>query len=211
MQYSAYPQLPQTLSPEQREVIAYPREGEAPLFVQGAFGTGKTTALLARLCALVREGRRPYEILVLVPQRAQAERFEQALASLSGPSRGKVDTVTFYGFARRAVALFWPLVAKAAGFCRPQQEPTFLTIETTQYFMWRIVEPLIQREGYFSALAIRRGRLLSQLIDNLNKAALVGFPYTEILPRLRSAWTGSEDHVNAYWQAQDCAIRFRAY
>ena len=166
---------------------------------------------MARLAALLREGRRPYEILVLVPQRAQGERYERAIAELGGPTRGGVDIVTFYGLARRAVALFWPLIAPLAGLAHPDREPTFLTIETTQYFMWRIVEPLIAEEGYFSDLAIRRGRLLSQLIDNLNKSALVGFDHTDILPRLRAAWTGSADHINSYWQAQDCAIRFREY
>jgi hypothetical protein len=77
--------------------------------------------------------------------------------------------------------------------------------------MWRITEPLIQQEGYFSDLRIRRERLLSQLVDNLNKSALVGFGHTEVLPRLRAAWTGAPDRINGYWQAQDCAIRFREY
>ena len=208
--------IPETLSPAQRQIVAHPREGEPPLLVQGDCGAGKSTALAARLCALVREGRRPYEMLVIVPQRAQAARFEQALALLDGPSRGKADIVTLYSLARRSVALFWPLVAGAgssagAAFSQPQREPTFLTIETAQFFMWQIVEPLIQREGYFRDLAIRRGRLLSQLIDNLNKSALVGFPYTEILSRLRGAWVGDADHINSYWQAQDCAIRFRSH
>jgi hypothetical protein len=62
-----------------------------------------------------------------------------------------------------------------AGFAQPDKEPVFLTIETAQYFMWRVVEPLVTNQGYFSDLAIRRGRLLAQIIDNLNKAALVGF------------------------------------
>ena len=199
------------LTPGQQRVVSYPRDGAGPLWVGGLPGSGKSTALVARLAALLREGRRPYEILVLAPQRAQAERYEAALAQLDAPTRGGVDLVTFYGLARRSVALFWPLVAEQAGFARPDREPTFLTIETAAYFMWRIVEPLMAREGYFSDITIRRERLLSQLIDNLNKSALVGFGHSEIFSRLRGAWTGSPEHAGRFLQAQDCALRFREY
>jgi hypothetical protein len=203
--------LPERLTDPQRQVASYPRDGGQSLFLRGLPGTGKTTALLARLAALLREGRRPSEILVLVPQRAQALPFEQLLAQLDAPVRGEVDVLTFYGLSRRAVSLFWPVLGASAGFAHPEREPTFLTIETTQYFVWRLVEPLIEREGYFSQLTMRRARLLSQLIDNLNKSALMGYSHTDIYQRLRSAWTGTQDHLNVYWQAQDCAIRFREY
>jgi hypothetical protein len=203
--------LPETLTAWQRDVVSYPRQGGGSLFLRGWPGTGKSTALLARLAALLREGRRPHEILVLLPQRAQVERYEALLKRLDAPTRGGVELATFYSLSRRAVALFWPLVAAAAGFRHPEREPIFLTIETAQYFLWRIVEPLITQQGYFRDLAIRRGRLLSQLLDNLNKSALVGFDHTDIYARLRGAWTGSVEGLNRFWQAQDCALRFREY
>ena len=105
------PAIPERLTDVQRRVVSFPRDGGGRLFLRGLPGSGKTTALVARLAALLREGRRPYEILVLVPQRAQVERFERALATLGhSPTRGCADILTFYSFARRAVALFWPLV-----------------------------------------------------------------------------------------------------
>ncbi|MFO7918549.1 MAG: hypothetical protein R6V13_10765 [Anaerolineae bacterium] len=203
--------LPESLTPPQRRVVSYPRDEGGCLVLRGLPGTGKSTALLARLAALLREGRRPYEILFLVAQRAQGQRYERALASLDAPTRGGADILTFYGLSRRAVSLFWPLVSEAGGFAWPDKEPTFLTIETAQYFMWRIVEPLIAEKGYFGELTIRRERLLSQLIDNLNKAALVGFDHDEVYRRLRGAWTGDSDHINYYWQAQECINKFREY
>ena len=202
---------PETLTARQSQVVAFPREGGQTLYLRGLPGTGKTTALVARLAALLSEGRRPYEVLVLVPQRRQVDRYDRALSGLTGPVRGGVDVVTFYGLSRRAVDLFWPLVARPAGFASPDREPTFLTLETTQFFMWRIVAPLIADEGYFSDLTIRRERLLSQLIDNLNKSAVVGFEHTDICRRLRGAWTGSAEQINSYLQAQQCATRFRQY
>ena len=182
--------LAHQLTSLQQRIVSFPREGGASLFLRGVPGTGKSTAIQARLAALLREGRRPYEILVLVPHRAQGDRYEQMIAGLPAPTRGGVEIVTFYTLAQRAVNLFWPLIAREAGFRDPDQEPTFLTIETTQYFMWRLVEPLIAREGYFGNLVIRRGNLMTQLIDNLNKSALVGFDHTDIYRRAqrRLAW-----------------------
>jgi len=202
-----------SLTADQERVASYGDRGTLCLY--GPPGTGKTTALQAYLARRLAAGERPDRFLVLLPQRAHVRRYEEALverlAAYDAPVRGGVDLVTFPGFCQRQIALFWPLVAAEAGFLRPDEEPVFLTIETTQYYMWRIVEPLITERGYFSDVAVRRGRLLSQLIDNLNKSALVGFDHREIEPRLRAAWTGTPDRLASYRQAQECATLFRAY
>ncbi|MHB1294071.1 MAG: UvrD-helicase domain-containing protein [Anaerolineae bacterium] len=199
------------LSDLQQQVVSFPRDGGARLYVHGPAGTGKSTALIHRVTRLLQEGVRTYEMLVMVPRRAEGERYERALARLEAPSRGGIDLVTYNGFTRRAVALFWPLVARAAGFRHPEREPVFLTIESAQYHMLQVCEPLIADGGYFSDLTIRRGRLLSQLIDNLNKSALAGFDHTEIYPRLKGAWTGGPEHLASWAQAQECAVRFRRH
>ncbi len=201
------------LTPPQAEVAAF--TGPGTLALRGLPGTGKTTALQACLAERLAAGQRPDRILVMVPQRAHVLRYEealrQALVARGAAVCGGVDLATFYGFCQRQVALFWPLIAAEAGFAQPDREPVFLTIETTQYYMWRVVAPLIARHGYFSELAVRRGRLLSQLIDNLNKSALVGFDHREIAARLSASWTGSSERLASFQQAQDCATRFRTY
>ncbi len=201
------------LAPPQAEVAAF--TGPGTLALRGLPGTGKTTALQACLAERLAAGQRPDRILVMVPQRAHVLRYEealrQALVARGAAVCGGVDLATFYGFCQRQVALFWPLIAAEAGFAQPDREPVFLTIETTQYYMWRVVAPLIARHGYFSELAVRRGRLLSQLIDNLNKSALVGFDHREIAARLSASWTGSSERLASFQQAQDCATRFRTY
>ncbi len=136
------------LTAAQQKIVQFTRHGGGGLAVVGPPGTGKSTALAARLASLVCEGRRPYEMMVLIPQRAHAERYERALAQADAPTRGGAEVVTYYGLCRRLVALFWPLIAAEAGM-DPAREPTFLTIETTQYYMWRLVDPLIRQEGYF--------------------------------------------------------------
>ena len=76
--------------------------------------------------------------------------------------------------------------------------------------MASIVRPLIDA-GYFDSIKIERNRLYSQLLDNLNKAAVVGFPHTEIAGRLKAAWIGEPAQARVYDEAQECAERFRAY
>jgi len=108
------------------------------------------------------------------------------------------------------VDLFWPLVVEDAGFREIDRPPTFLTLETAQYYMAHLVRPLLDK-GYFETLTINRNRLYSQILDNLNKAALVGFPYTQIGERLKSAWVGEPGQTRVYEDAQYCASLFRDY
>ncbi|NLV73325.1 MAG: hypothetical protein GXY52_01370 [Chloroflexi bacterium] len=159
----------------------------------------------------VAGGTRPDQITVLVSDRTQRRVYESALAQSDLQAAGGVTITTFYGLCQRAVALYWPLIAPSAGFAQPEREPVFLTVETTQHHMAQVVQPLIDESGYFSELRVRRERLYTQLIDNLNKSALVGFPPHEIAERLILAWAGSERRYGAYQQAQECALRFRAH
>ncbi|MHB9033416.1 MAG: UvrD-helicase domain-containing protein [Anaerolineae bacterium] len=197
------------LTANQQQVVDFSHEGGESLYLHGLPGSGKTQALIARMLDLVSAGIRPDQIYILVSDRSQRELYETALARSGMLVSGGATITTFYGLCQRAVALFWQLVAGSAGFAYPEREPTFLTVESTQYYLARIALPLIQENGYFSDIKIRRERLLSQLIDNLNKSALVGFPPQEIANRLITAWAGSERRYASYQQAQDCALRFR--
>jgi hypothetical protein len=73
------------------------------------------------------------------------------------------------------------------------------------------VRPLIEERGYFDSVTISRNRLYSQIIDGLNKAAIVGFPHTEIGARLDSAWFGDPAQRRVYQDVQECANQFRQY
>src|SRR5581483_6522676 len=138
---------------------------------------------------------------------------EPYLDVIQSPLRGaggEVTPATVGGLARRMCDLFWPLAAEQAGFAFPDQPPIFLTLETAQYYMAYLVRPLLD-EGYFESVTIDRNRLYSQIIDNLNKAAVVGFPHTEIASRLDAAFYGDPAQRRVYADAQDCANRFRDY
>ncbi len=182
----------------------------AKCFLCGPAGAGKTTVGVERMRFLLEQGIRADSILVFTPQRTLQEAYLTAFHAPQTAPGSEVTFATLGGLARRMIDLFWPLAAEAAGFAHPDLPPTFLTLETAQYYMAHLVRPLLD-QGYFESVTIDRNRLYSQIIDNLNKAAAIGFPYTEIGARLDSAWQGDPAQRRIYADAQECANRFRAY
>jgi superfamily I DNA/RNA helicase len=198
-----------SLSLNQRQIIESPLDSR--LFVSGMAGTGKTTAGVERIRFLLDQGVPADSILLLTPQRTLQEPYLELLESPTRMAGGEVTPATIGGLARRMCDLFWSFAAEEAGFARPEQPPIFLTLETAQYYMAHLVRPMIEEQGYFDSVTINRNRLYSQIIDNLNKAAIVGFPHTEIGARLDSAWFGDPAQRRVYADAQECATLFRQY
>lgn len=171
---------------------------------------GKTTLAVRRMLDLLAAGVPGGNILVLTPQRTLAAPYLEALRSPEIPPGEPVTVLTVGGLARRSLDLFWPLVAADAGFAQPDAPPIFLTLETAQYFMDRVIKPLLAK-GYFDGVTIQRSRLVSQVLDNLNKAAVVGFSHKEIAVRLKRAWGGESSRKRIYDETQAVAVRFREY
>jgi len=191
------------------EVVTAPYEGQHSIFLEGPAGAGKTTVAVQRLRYLLEAGIPGDTILVLTPQRTLARPYHDLLVSADVPGGSQVTLATIGGLARRTVDLFWPLIADEAGF-DPARPATFLTLETAQYYMDRVLAPYLE-QLYFEGITIRRNRLASQILDNLNKAAVVGFPHSEIATRLRDAWSGESSRLRIYDQVQECADAFRTY
>ncbi len=196
------------LSADQMTLIELPLD--AKIFLEGPAGAGKTTAGVERMLQLMAWDVPANAILVLVPQRTLAEPYLQALNRPGVVAGGVVSILTIGGLAQRMVDLFWPEFAEQAGFARPDQPPVFLTLETAQYYMAHLIGPLFTH-GIFDSVTIERNRLYSQILDNLNKAAAVGFPYTEISARLKNAWVGEPGQARVYDDVQECASLFRNY
>jgi len=160
---------------------------------------------------LLAQGIPADSILLLTPQRTLQEPYLDLLYSPERRADGEITAATIGGLAKRMCDLFWPIAAEAAGFKIPELPPIFLTLETAQYYMAHLVRPLLEEKGYFQSLTINRNRLYSQILDNLNKSAVVGFPYTEIGSLLDSAWFGDPAQRRIYADAQECATLFREY
>ncbi len=200
--------LSMDLTPDQIAIIESPLD--ASIFLEGPAGSGKTTAAVERMLYLMQAGVPGSSILLVVPQRTLADPYYQALQTPGVTAGGLVTVVTVGGLARRMVELFWPLVSRESGFAQPDRPPTFLTLETAQYYMAHLVRPLLEQR-YFDSVTIDRNRLYSQILDNLNKSAVVGFPHSEIGQRLNAAWAGDPGQLRVYEDAQACASLFREY
>jgi hypothetical protein len=196
------------LTRDQLTLVESPLDNK--IFLEGPAGAGKTSAAVERLLYLMARGARGDSILVLVPQRTLAAPYEQALLHPGVAAGGMVTVSTLGGLARRSLDVFWPLISEKAGFHNPDRYPIFLTLETSQYYMARVARPLFE-SGSFDSLTIRRNRLYSQIIDNLNKAAVVGFSFRDTSRMLKSAWIGELAQARVYDNAQLCADRFRTY
>jgi hypothetical protein len=183
-------------------------------FLTGPAGTGKTTQAVARLRDLLTDHVPGHNILVLVPQLTLAGPYRDLLRDPRLPGAAAVDILTFSGLALQTIDLFWPLVAAPAGFGRPQARPVFLTIETAQYYLHQVLEPLL-RQGYFDPnvvpITISLPRLMSQILDNLNKAALIGLPHTEVGARLAASLAVEPSSRAALEHTQVCVNEFRAF
>ena len=204
-----YPRFMLTPNLSQRQIIESPLDSK--LFVSGPAGTGKTSTGVERMRYLLVQGVPGESILMLTPQRTLQEPYLDLLHSPERHAGGDITPATIGGLARRMVDLFWPLAAEATGFANPDQPPIFLTLETAQYYMAHLVRPLVDEEGYFESVTIDRNRLYSQIIDNLNKAAVIGFPHTDIGSRLDASYFGDPAQRRVYADAQECANRFRQY
>ncbi len=196
------------LFPEQIQIAQNPLNRK--IYLQGEPGSGKTTAGLARLAFLLENGIPAEQILILLPQRTLARPYYDYLTQNSLPPGGLPTIVTLGGLSQRTIQLFWPAISAEVGFGQPHNPPLFLTLETAQYYMAKVVEPFLN-QGYFEQLVIDRNRLYSQLLDNLNKAALVGFAHTTLSERLKQAWNGQPQHLIVFDQAQECLNAFRDF
>jgi hypothetical protein len=182
------------------------------LFLTGPYGSGKTTLAIERVRWLLTQERvRGDNILVLIPQRTLAGPYTAAFRGANALPGTPVQINTLSGLARNAVELYWPLLARSAGFQEPTNEPTFLNLETAQYHMSQFVDSALQ-SGTFAGIRLERNRIISQILDNLNKAALHGFSIDETYARLELAVTSGEQRtaqLNALRTCRRISEQFR--
>ncbi|HBO34523.1 MAG TPA: hypothetical protein DD636_07290 [Anaerolineaceae bacterium] len=179
------------------------------IFFSGPASSGKTNAALLRLQNILTTANQG-SALVLVPQRSLAEPYHLLLREMNLSEGERVSIQTMSSLVRRMISLFWPVVSSHQVFKHPYEAPRFLTLETSQYYMAQIVRPMID-QGRFNNVTLPPFRLYSQIIDNLNKSALVGFPHTEIGQRLSSAFIGDASRQNVFKDVQEAVNQFRDY
>ena len=180
------------------------------VFLSGLAGSGKTTIGKVFLQNLLIEGMPGNQILILVPQRSLGLIYQELLESISELNGGFPSIQTMGGISQRMIRLFWPIIAAQSGFNHPELPPNFLTLETSQYYLMKVCQPYFEN-NYFQSIRAEKPRIMSQILDNLNKAAVVGFNHLEISEKLKSAWNMEPGHLHAYDEAQECANAFRNF
>lgn len=146
-----------------------------------------------------------FEIAVIVPQHTLGQRYRDTLPD------APIRVTTYASIVRRALDLFWPAVADQCGFGVVREQPVFLTNETATAQMGRLLDTLIDERRLFDSVRMPRLRIYGQVLDNLNKSALVGFPYEQIGERLKGAWLYEDQQARMYDDVQQAATMFRAY
>lgn len=196
-----------TLTEAQQKIVEIPLENS--IFLEGEAGNGKTTCALSRFSSLL-DKYPGHKILVMVPQRSLGLPYIKAVNQKENFSGSMPSILTLGGLTRKMVDLFWPMIAKDAGFLYPQKPPQFLSTETAQYCMGKVIAPLIDK-GYFQQVVLANNRLYGQILDNLNKAAIIRFPLDEIAQRLKTVVNLEAELKNAYDQVVICAKSFRDF
>lgn len=192
------------LTPTQAAAVAAPQTS----FLHGSAGSGKTTALQHRLLRLLNEGEPAYTILILVAEPDHRPAYVNFLHQSDIGPYADLNVTTYTQLAQELVALFWPLVARPAGFVRPFQPPTFLSYDLAQLLMWRIITPMLA-EGAFANLRLRPQQIVSQLLDTLNRAALNALSLDEAVQRQMDTWVGEPERLLHLADAANAARQFR--
>lgn len=175
------------------------------VFLEGPTKSGKTSSAVTYISKNLLKSQD--EILILVPQRTIAQPYYELHDEHPALN---LNIMTIGGLSRRMVELYWPMIAEDAGFKYPSHPPTLLSLETAQYFMARVVKPLLE-EDFFESVTLNRNRLYSQIIDNLDKAALNGYAYSDVGERLKLAAVGDPEKTRVFQDTQFAVNSFREY
>ncbi|MCB9458092.1 MAG: AAA family ATPase [Anaerolineaceae bacterium] len=184
---------------------------DTTIYLDGIAGTGKTTAAIERVKELIRSGVPADSILIWVPQANLAMPYRRALQRARIDADTNVPTTTIGKLAYEMTDLFWPLISDDEKFNFGDKfgRPNFLSLELVQYYMTKFLGPEIELRDYFNSVHISRNRLYTQIVDNLNKAALVRFEPDKIGDRLKDALGDSVEQSYIYDDAQETASLFR--
>ena len=177
-------------------------------FLQGPAGSGKTTALQQRIMRLLSQDEPAYTILTLVAELEQRDHYLTALHDAAVGPYADLKVITYTSLAREMVQLFWPLVARPAGFDRPYLPPTFLSYDLAQLLMWRLVNDELTG-GTYAEIRLRPQQIVSQILDTLNRSALNRFSIEGAVERQVDTWTGETEHIRNLRQVGETAARFR--
>lgn len=164
------------------KVIEAP-DNNSKLILKGPTGCGKSTVLLERYKYLVEQLKVPSEkILILLLNRTQSLEW-RSKTLLRGS--GNIWRTSYYGFIQAEINTYYPIILRKCSEIKNKRiKPIFLTFESAQFLVTKVIERQRESKGIFPGVASNTDRIAIDVTANLVKAATSDIPYFEIGQRL---------------------------
>ena len=155
---------------------------EKSIIVSGKSGSGKTTLAIEKYKHMIEEEKINSEnILVLVMNRHQAMTWKKELCLKTA---GEFKIYTYQNFVSRELSKFWPIIeSKCSRIEKKSLKPEFISTDLANYMMELLVN-YYRRKGYLVDITSHSSRVASDLVSNINKAAMSLVDFKEIGTRL---------------------------
>lgn len=177
------------------------------IIFSGPTGSGKTSKLL-QIYLNKGEKERTDDCLVLVKNAAGVSDWRSRV-ELS--TMGSLNVFTYFGFAQREVAAYWPWIEEKLPGGMQTVEPIFMNVETAHYLMSNYVKKDREHSGVYDYISATPAQLAVQLIDNLNQAAMNCLSFKEMGDRLLR-WAGEErERILLFNQVLAIMQKFRTF
>jgi hypothetical protein len=182
---------------------------DSKIMLKGPTGSGKSTVLLERYKYMVEKLHIPSEkILILLLNRTQSLEWRSKTVL---EKSGAIWRTSYYGFIQGEIKTYYPIIIKnCSDIVNKSIKPTFLTFESAQFLVSKVIEKRREDKGIFSAVASLTDRIAIDLTANLVKAATSDIPYYEIGDRLYSALENKDETKRQMFkEADDILIAYR--
>ena len=189
-------------SEKQSQLISSPFSSR--IWLSGKAGCGKTTAAAERVRYLLEHGDAWPQVLVFTPGRNYGSIYQDIL-SREGI---RPQVTTYNSYVQSCLKLFWPLIADESGYGRKRSYPMFLTIESAQIIMAKLIRPR-RDAGYFNGLTASPSRVFNQVMVALHKCAAAEIPFENYAVLMKESWGGDGAILPIFDQAQECGKLFR--
>ena len=156
---------------------------EKCILVKGNSASGKTTLAVSKYRNMIEnENIKSPNVLCLFMNKYQNIRWTKDMIF---DTACEIRKSSYYGFIRRELSLYWPYVVDG---CKEIKinilKPEFASFDATNYAMKSLVEYFRKSKGYFQDITSTSSKIASDLISNINNAALSLVPFDEIGTRL---------------------------
>ncbi|MEN8904941.1 MAG: UvrD-helicase domain-containing protein [Clostridiales bacterium] len=151
--------------------------------LKGPTGSGKSEALFKRYKYLVEDLNVSSDsILILLLNRTQSLDWRKKTILKKS---GLIWRTSYYGFIQNEINTFYPMIVKNCSFIgKKRLKPIFLTFESAQYIVSKVIEKRREREGLFSGVTSFSDRISIDLTANLVKAAISDISFDSIGERM---------------------------